>query len=144
MKAKEIKCTQGTENKFCRGGLEYDVYVPLSTDESIIIPSNLKGTGFLRNYYEKNQPFLQGVIKRKEFVEIIEGANRICAYVYSYNRKLDVERTKPFVMYSLAIATFLLFVYFLLLFFGIKHKSQDTKVIAYLILGVSVAIALVV
>lgn len=46
---KEIK--QGEKCAFFRGGQTKEVYVPMSDETMVLIPSNIKGTGFLRNLY---------------------------------------------------------------------------------------------
>jgi hypothetical protein len=57
----------------------------------VIVPSNMKGTGFLRNQWWTNRPYLGGVIKMREFNGIIDTCSQITGKVYSHNRKKDVE-----------------------------------------------------
>jgi len=90
----------------------------------VIIPSNIKGTGFLKNLFPKNRPFLGGLITKKEFDEIIEKVSKQTALAYSYNRKKDVEGISPAVIISLFISTILLLVYFFLMYYGIRDDVE--------------------
>jgi hypothetical protein len=99
--------------------------VPKSTEHLVIVPSNIKGTGFLKNLYSKNRSFLSGLITRKEYDEIVEKAAKQTALAYSYNRKKDVEGISPAVVIALFISTVLLFCYFFLMYYGIR--DDDAK-----------------
>ncbi len=46
-----------------RAGVTKEVYVPISNEKLAIIPSNMKGTGFLRNTFIVNKPFIGGLLK---------------------------------------------------------------------------------
>ena len=75
---------------FIRGGRTIQKAIPPSNEQTVIIPSNYKGTGFLRNMYSKNKKYIRGLITRKEFDDIIDTASAISAKAYSHNRKADV------------------------------------------------------
>ena len=59
---KEIK--QGEKNIFFRGGQSKEIFLPNSDENMIVIPSNVKGTGFLRNKYPENRKFIGGLISK--------------------------------------------------------------------------------
>lgn len=59
---------------FFRQGQYIEKYVPKSVENLVIVPSNIKGTGFLKNLYSKNRVFLTGLIARKDYDEIVEKA----------------------------------------------------------------------
>ena len=67
---------QGTVVTFIRGGKNVEKPVPKSTENLVIIPSNIKGTGFLKHLFAKNRPYLGGLIARKEFDDIIEKVSK--------------------------------------------------------------------
>lgn len=58
----EQEIVQGTKVTFFRGGQPKEVYVPLSDENCVIVPSNIKGTGFLKNLYKQNREYLGGLI----------------------------------------------------------------------------------
>lgn len=114
---------QGKKATFFRGGQPVEIYVPLSDENCVIIPSNIKGTGFLKNLYKPNRPYFGGLIKKDDFNQIIEGCAKITAMVYSHNRKKDVEGIRPAVIYSLAFSTMLMVVFVFLIYWGIRYDN---------------------
>jgi hypothetical protein len=60
---------------FSRGGHKKEILVPKSSETLVVIPSNQKGTGFLRNLWWGNRPYIGGVIKIKEFNSIIDACS---------------------------------------------------------------------
>ena len=44
-----------------------DVEIPTSTDKSVIIPANPSMTGYFRNKFWENRPYLQGLIEPEDF-----------------------------------------------------------------------------
>ena len=63
----------------------------MSTEALVIVPSNIKGTGFLRNKFDDNKQFIGGLLSENEFNEIIDKSSKMTALVYSHNRQKDVE-----------------------------------------------------
>jgi hypothetical protein len=51
-----MKCT------FSRGGYYVEIDVPKPTEDLIVIPSNMKGTGFMRNTWRYNKKYLEGLL----------------------------------------------------------------------------------
>lgn len=60
---------------------------PLNNSNLVIIPSNIKGTGFLRTCYDKD--ILDLVMTEEEFLEVIDMASKIVAKVYTKKRLAD-------------------------------------------------------
>ena len=56
---------------------------PKNSNEIIIIPSNSKGTGFIKTCYD---PRLKGIMSENEFKFVIEQAAKINAKAYSEKR----------------------------------------------------------
>jgi hypothetical protein len=138
----EIK--QGSKVTFFRGGQPKEVYVPLSDENVVIIPSNIKGTGFLRNMYKQNRKFLGGLIQRTDFDQIIEGCGKITALVYSHNRKKDVEGISTHIIISLGFSTILMICFIFLLYYGIRDEDESMRISGFFLLGVSVFITTVI
>jgi hypothetical protein len=118
--------------------------VPLSDENVVIIPSNVKGTGFLKNKYKENRPYIGGLITKDDFNTIIEGCAKITAMVYSHNRKKDVEGIRPAVIVALAISTMMLFCFIFLLYYGIRDDNENERIAGFFMLGVSVFITSVI
>lgn len=75
---------------------------PKSNKRKIIILSNAKGTGFIRNSYEKR--YLKGVLSETDFYVVLDNACKIMAEEYSKKRKTDNQQLKTWVkiLYLLA------------------------------------------
>ena len=67
-----------------RGGKTIEKKIPPSTEEIVIIPSNLKGTGFMRKYFDPNKAFLRGLISKEEFDGIIDACSILAAKAFSF------------------------------------------------------------
>jgi hypothetical protein len=66
--------------------------IPENTEELVIIPSNEKGTGFMKNNYDER--FLKDVISKELFDTIIENCNKINARKYTEKRLADTAGTQ--------------------------------------------------
>ena len=119
------------------------VFVPASSESRVIIPSNEKGTGFLRNLYPDNKSYLGGLISEKEFNNCIDTAAKLTAKVYSHNRKKDVEGISLPVYLTLGLTSAMIFVYFFFMYFGIKDKKEGLTTIGIFLLAISVFIVIV-
>ena len=140
----DLEVKQGEKVTFYRGGQPKEIYVPLSDENTVIIPSNIKGTGFLKNLYKKNRPYLGGLISRKDFDDIVEGCAKITAKVYSHNRIKDVEGVSNIVMLSLALASVLMICFIFLLYYGIRDDRTQEKIAGFFMLGFAVAITTII
>jgi len=139
---KEIK--QGEKNTFFRGGQPKEVFLPNSDDTMIVVPSNIKGTGFLRNKYPENRRFLAGLISKKEFDSMVDTCSKLTAKVYSHNRKKDVEGIPQSVILSLFFSSVLLLVFFFLMYYGIRDDNEKTRIAGFFMLAISVFITTII
>lgn len=110
----------------------------------MIIPSNIKGTGFLKNLYKPNRKYLGGLISRKDFDNIIEGCAKITAMVYSHNRKKDVEGISTPIILALSFSSILMLCFIFLLYYGIRDDNQNERIAGFFMLGISVFITTVI
>lgn len=110
----------------------------------VIIPSNIKGTGFLRNKFKMNKQFLGGLITEEEFNSIVDKCSRLTADVYSHNRKKDIEGVPLLVNISLGLSIILLFCYVILMYYGIRDDDEKERIAGFFLLGISVFIASVI
>lgn len=60
---------------------------PCNNQNLVIVPSNIKGTGFLRTCYDKE--YLKGIMPEDEFLEVVDMASKIVANVYTRKRLAD-------------------------------------------------------
>ena len=109
---------------FQRRGHQREIQVPFSNENMVVIPSNMKGTGFIRNTWFKNRPYSGGIIKMKEFNGILDTCSQITAKVYSHNRNKEVEGISKGVIMSLGLSTVLLLVFFFLMYYGIRDDDE--------------------
>jgi len=49
--AEDANNVTGEKILFQRGGHQREILVPKSTETMVVVPSNMKGTGFLRNLW---------------------------------------------------------------------------------------------
>ena len=110
----------------------------------MIIPSNIKGTGFLRNRYKMNKQFLGGLITEEEYNTIVDKCSRLTADVYSHNRKKDIEGVLMMINIALSFSIALLLCYAFLMYYGIRDDGGKQRIAAFFLLGISVFIASVI
>ena len=120
----ELEIKQGEYCTFMRAGNSIKKYVPLSSEALVIVPSNIKGTGFLRNTYDLNHEFIGGLLNREEFNEVIDKASKMTAMVYSHNRHKDVEGVSKPVVHALGFSTVLFLCYIFLMYYGIRDNNE--------------------
>ena len=80
----------------------------------------------------------------KEYNGVVDTCSQIVAKVYSHNRKKDVEGINNWVLISLLLSTILLFIFFFLLYYGIRDNNANLRIAGFFILGISVLITLVI
>jgi hypothetical protein len=116
----------------------------MSTETLVIIPSNVKGTGFLRNTYEDQKPYIGGLLNKKEFNDIVDKASKLTALVYSHNRKKDVEGIRPSIKFGLIFSSILLICYIFLMYYGIRDENDKLKIAGFFLLGISAFNAMII
>lgn len=140
----DLQNTSGEKQTFSRGGHQKEIFVPRSCDSMVVVQSNIKGTGFMRNTWWTNRPYIGGTLKMKEFNGIIDTCSQIVGKVYSHNRKKDVEGINQYVLLSLGLSTALLFCFFFLMYYGIRDDNENARIAGFFILAISVFITLVI
>ncbi len=60
---------------------------PENSPNLVVIPSNEKGTGFLRTCYD--EAILKGILTQEEFQNVVDKASKVVAKVYSKKRLAD-------------------------------------------------------
>lgn len=63
--------------------------LPENSEQLVIVPSNEKGTGFMKNCYDER--FLNEVISKRIFDQVIENVNKINAKKYTEKRIADTS-----------------------------------------------------
>lgn len=110
----------------------------------MIIPSNEKGTGFLRTCYSYD--ILYGVLEKDEFLKIIDMSSKVVAKVYSKKRLAEnagIDRFKIILSFiAMALATiFLCTIYLGILIDNtlLEVSSYGTIIFSFFfIIGISV------
>jgi hypothetical protein len=113
------------------------VQIPYSNENVIIIPSNDKGTGFLRNQYKENKRYMRGLLSKEEHDIIVSECSTIAAEIYSRKRKSDIKGVPIPMVYILALNTLMLFAYFFLIYYGVTLNKIGSRIAGYVCLGVS-------
>lgn len=98
----------------------------------------------MRNLYPHNRQYLGGLIKKKEFNQIIERSSKLTALVYSENRKADVEGISNGLVITLLVTTCMLFAYFFLLFYGIRNQNKRLKIAGFFLLALSLFVTAII
>ncbi len=102
---------------------------PDNNNNLVIIPSNIKGTGFLRTCYIKE--ILDGIISEDEFMSVVDAISKIVAKVYTKKRLADAagidKRKVMLVTLSMLFATLFL----ILIYLAIESDNQYLEIAAY-------------
>lgn len=129
-----------------RGHYMENMKFPENSNELVIIPSNRKGTGFIKTCYD---PRLKGIMTEQEFKFIIEQAAKINAKAYSQKRIGDEARTPKWFVWNLTIASAMTCIVFFLLhsylseleLYDIFYDETGTFfIVTYSILTISVTL----
>ena len=104
----------------------------------VVIPSNEKGTGFLRTCYDKD--VLEGVLTKEEFQAVVDQASKVVAKVYSKKRLADTAGIDNY-KFWLSTLSFLLALLFLgMIYVAIDYELLLLEVIAYCTMAASMFI----
>ncbi len=120
-----------------RGHYMENMSFPENSNELIIIPSNQKGTGFIKTCYD---PRLKGIMSEQEFKFVIEQAAKINAKAFSEKRIADSGQTPKMFVWSLTISYALTAVSALMLYFSLfLEEPQNLLIVTYSILAFAFA-----
>jgi len=115
-----------------------------SNHEEVRIPSNMKGTGFLRKKFGENKEFLWGLIDEKEFDIQIDTISKMTAEAYSFHRKKSVEVVEPVTVAMLALTSLMMAIYFFLIYYGAFNDDRSMIVASYFLFGISMLVTIVI
>lgn len=123
------------EKRFCsRHEVMEEINFPETNQSRIIIKSNEKGTGFMRNHY--HEQYCPPYITKKEFDAIVDKASLIIGNEYSRKRKLDTQGMGLWVQLSL-VGTFILGLVFIIMGYYLDQHGPAYEAITYIICGIS-------
>ena len=94
---------------------------PENNPNLVIIPSNIKGTGFLRTCYD--ELILKGVMGENEFLSVIDVASKEVAKVYSKKRLADTAGVDKVKVILLSIALALAMSFLILIYLAIHYDN---------------------
>ena len=123
-----------------RGHYMEQMMFPKNSPQLIVIPSNRKGTGFIKTCYDPR--YLPGILTQQEFNFIIEQASIIAYKVYSDKRKDDSGEIPRKIIWMLTLAYFITMVVLALMLTSTNDKSHVLDIIAYSLLGTSLVLAI--
>mmetsp|Transcript_712 Transcript_712/g.835 ORF Transcript_712/g.835 Transcript_712/m.835 type:complete len:231 (+) Transcript_712:112-804(+) len=119
-----------------------EINFPESTPARIVIKSNEKGTGFMRNHY--HDEFCRNYITKKDFDIVVDKVSLIIGNEYSRKRKLDTKGmdmcTK--VLMLVALLQLLLFFLFAMIFVETGTDGYKYVTIANAFIGFSIALSI--
>jgi hypothetical protein len=141
MAAQPILDNTSNTISFLRGGKTIEKVIPKSSNELVVVPSNFKGTGFLRKYYLPNKEHLGGLLSKKEFDDIIDHSSNLAAKAFSYCKISEYQTTPKYMFISLTISMLCFLSYVFLVYYGITRNLDKHIIIGYILLGVSVVMA---
>lgn len=103
---------------------------PPSTPAKIVIKSNEKGTGFMRNHYVEE--YCKDYIPKEEFDAIVDKVSYIIGNEYSRKRNLDTKGMSIWIQLSMMTALALAFCFCVMAYYIPKYGTTY-KVITFLI-----------
>eukprot|EP00347_Sterkiella_histriomuscorum_P019658 403340779 len=104
----------------------------------VVIPSNEKGTGFLRTCYDAD--VLEGLLTKNEFQNVVDVAGKVVAKVYSKKRLADTAGIDNY-KFWLSCLSFTLAILFLgIIYVAIDIESLFLEVSAYCAMAASMFI----
>jgi hypothetical protein len=114
---------------------------PNNSPELVIVPSNEKGTGFLRTCYDPR--YLSGIMKEVEFTYIIDVAAKINAKVYSEKRLADISGTPKIFIWLLILSYTMTLAVFVALYMTLGSKyGKVLSEVCYALLSGSIIIVI--
>lgn len=137
VRIKEIK-----NKRFCsRRDIMDEINFPNSNPARIVIKSNEKGTGFMRNHY--TEEYCKDYIPKKEFDAIVDKCSLIIGNEYSRKRKLDTQDMSIWIQLAMLVALILAFVFCTMAYY-IPSYSTGYKIITFIIAAAGYIVALLI
>ena len=136
-RVKDIK-----KKRFCsRHEIMEEINFPSSTPARIVIKSNEKGTGFMRNHYQEE--YCRDYISKKDFDAVVDKVSLIIGNEYSRKRKLDTQGMNMWIILSMLLALALMFVFCCMGYYLPDHGT-GYQVITYCFVAAGFTVALII
>lgn len=90
---------------------------PENSTQLVVVPSNEKGTGFLRTCYDPQ--YLTGIMSESDFLYYIDAASKVVAKVYSQKRIADTTGISKPKLILLSLSVILAFLFMILIYLAI-------------------------
>lgn len=117
------------------------LHFPENSPNLVVIPSNEKGTGFLRTCYDKD--VLDGIMTNDEFQDIIDGASKVVAKEYSKKRLADSAGISNYIIWLSLLAVVLAILFLAMVYAAIDIENLPLEIAAYCIAFASMMIIIV-
>jgi hypothetical protein len=114
---------------------------PENNPNLVVIPSNEKGTGFLRTCYDSD--ILGGLLHKDEFQLIVDNASKVVAKVYSKKRLADTADIGYYKLLLSFVAVVLAILFLALIYIGIEQQNYFLEVSAYCTVTMSFLIIII-
>lgn len=124
-----------------RGEIMKALFFPENSPNLVVIPSNEKGTGFLRTCYDKD--ILKDIMTKDEFQGIVDGASKVVAKVYSKKRLADTAGISNYITWLSLLAVVLAILFLAMIYVAIDIESLFLEMAAYCIIFASMMIIIV-
>jgi hypothetical protein len=111
---------------------------PENSPNLVVIPSNEKGTGFLRTCYDPE--VLDGIMSKDEFLKIVDQASKEVAKVYSKKRLADTADIDSYKLWFSFLAFMLALLFLGMIYVGIDYEIFYLEVAAYCIMAFAMII----
>lgn len=96
---------------------------PTNSPNMVVIPSNKKGTGFLKTTYDPR--YLVGIMKEDEFIFIIDTASKLNAKAYSDKRVNDNLGIPKIYIWLMILSYLLTLGVFIILYIFISSSDEN-------------------
>lgn len=131
--------------RFCsRHEIMEEIRFPETTPARIVIKSNEKGTGFMRNHY--HDEYCKGYIDKKDFDATVDKVSLIIGNEYSRKRKLDTKGMDfcTNVLMLIALLQLILFFIFAMAFIETDGEGYKFVTIANAFIGFAIALSIMI
>ncbi|CAI2366346.1 unnamed protein product [Moneuplotes crassus] len=109
------------KNYLTRTSIMEQIPVPNNSSSLIIIPSNEKGSGFLRNGYDYF--YCSSFIQKFEFDQTVDALNLQMAKLFSKKRKIDEAEIPKYQCVMLGISAITLLLFLIMVFYVPKYGT---------------------
>lgn len=108
----------------------------LSTPSKVIIQSHHQSYVFDKRSY--NQEFLQGIITKLEWEEIVSEASRVMGVCWSKKKIHDQIKLPKFMVFSALVSVILIIIYMITLYIAATTEEETTALLIVAIVSISI------